>query len=82
MIPTAGKLLDKYVEDTSNISILERRNLKKTLEQIKSEYSNVLDRHEKAGYFALTGNEKRIYNRITNLQNNVGHVLDRAKLRE
>ena len=82
MIPTAGKLLDKYVEDTSDISILERRNLKKTLEQIKFEYSNVLSKHESSGYFALTGNEKRIYNRITNLQNNVGHVLDRAKLRE
>ena len=78
MIPQSETVLSRYVQDRNRITIPERRELKRVLEQVKSDNSYVIDRHEKSGYFSLNANEKRKYNRLIDLENDIGYCLDRA----
>ena len=78
MIPRAETVLKRFVADRDSVSVPERRALKKVLEQIKADHANVLDRHEKAGFFSLTGQEKRIFNQITDLESDIKSALEQA----
>ena len=37
-----------------------------------------MDKHEKSGYFSLNAGEKRKYNKLIDLENDIGYCLDRA----
>ena len=41
-----------------------------------------MDRHEKSGYFSLNANEKRKYNRLIDLENDIGYALDESEFIE
>ena len=82
MIPQSETVLSRYVQDRNRITIPERRELKRVLEQVKNDNSYVIDRHEKSGYFSLNAGEKRKYNRLIDLENDIGYALDESEFIE